>query len=384
MKLTNNRFYLDFNATSPLADSVKEYLARGEFFFANPASVHAEGKAAKRALIDTSEYLYQIFNLKESEFHLVYHSGATEAINSVIKGFALKGSIKHFFHFGTDHSSVRSQKEHLDALGVKVHVLPLHKDGSFDQQKVIELIKKEDGPKLINFTWLNNETGVIHDLKTMAEIKAATGAYVHVDAVQSIGKMENWKALEPSLDIYTYSGHKFGSLKNVGMSFIRHNLPMSALIKGGGQQQGLRSGTENAMGITSLFLALVELNEKFNPSELSKAKDEFESRLIKLLGDKGEVVGFKNLNRSLNTINFILYDTKSQLVSTALDLGGIDVSTGSACSSGAVKPSPVLMAMGYSEEHSKSAIRVSFSYQFHLQQLDDIWEAFSKVLARFV
>ncbi|GAB4017347.1 MAG: cysteine desulfurase NifS [Bdellovibrio sp.] len=384
MKLTNNRFYLDFNATSPLADSVKEYLARGEFFFANPASVHAEGKAAKRALIDTSEYLYQLFRLKESEFILVYHSGATEAINSVIKGFALKGSIKHFFHFGTDHSSVRSQKEHLDALGVKVHVLPVNQDGSFDKQKIIELIKKEDGPKLINFTWLNNETGVIHDLKTMAEIKAVTGAYVHVDAVQSIGKMSDWKNLDSTLDIYTYSGHKFGSLKNVGMSFIRHNLPISALIRGGGQQHGLRSGTENAMGITTLFLALIELNEKFNPTELSKAKNEFESRLVNLIGDKGEVVGFKNQFRSLNTINFLLYETKSQVVSTALDLGGIDVSTGSACSSGAVKPSPVLMSMGYTEEHSKSAIRVSFSYQFNMDEIEETWTAFSKVLSRFI
>lgn len=335
-------------------------------------------------MIDTTEYLFKIFNLKESEFHIVYHSGATEAVNSIIKGFALKGSIEHFFYFGTDHSSVRNQKEHLDALGVKVHQLPVNRDGSFEKEKIIELIKKESGPSLINFTWLNNETGVIHRLKDMAEIKSRTGAFVHVDAVQSIGKMNEWKELDPSLDIYTYSGHKFGSLKNVGMSVVRHNLPMSALIKGGGQQLGLRSGTENAMGVYTLFLALIELDEKFNPDNLKKAKDEFEKRLKNLLKDKGEIVAVSNATRALNTINFVLFDTKSQIVSTALDLGGVDVSTGSACSSGAVKPSPVLMNMGYSEELSKSAIRVSFSYQFNSSMLEETWDAFSKVISRFV
>ena len=384
MKLTNNRYYLDLNATSPLADSVKEYLARGEFVFANPSSGHSEGKIAKRLIMDTSDYLYGLFNFSETDFKLFYHSGATEAINSIAKGFAFAHDMGNFFYFGTDHSAVRNQKEQLEKLNCLVHELPVNPDGSFDEALIIEKINGQSGPKLVNFTWVNNETGAVHLLESIFRVKEATGAIIHVDAVQSVGKIADWEKLHSGLDAYTYSGHKFGTLKNVGFTFMREGLPIQSMIKGGGQQSGLRSGTENAMGVATLMLALIELKETFNPEELLKAKSAFEAKLVDALKDKGEVVAYTNANRGLNTLNFILYDTKSQTLATALDLGGIDISTGSACASGTVTPSPVLMSMGYSEQLSKSAIRLSFHYQFNLSQVDEYWNAFSRILTRFL
>lgn len=384
MKLTNSRYYLDLNATSPLADSVKEYLARGEFVFANPSSVHSEGKNAKRLIMDTSEYLFGLFHLRESEFKIFYHSGATEAINSIAKGFAFSHDMGNFFYFGTDHSAVRNQKEQLEKLNCMVHELPVNPDGSFDESLIIEKINAQSGPKLVNFTWVNNETGAVHLLETIFHIKQATGAIIHVDAVQSVGKVADWENLHSGLDAYTYSGHKFGTLKNVGFTFMREGLPIQSMIKGGGQQSGLRSGTENAMGVSTLMLALIELKEMFNPVELLKAKTAFELKLSEAIKGKGEIVASANSHRGLNTINFILYDTKSQTLATALDLGGIDISTGSACASGAVTPSPVLMSMGYSEALSKSAIRLSFHYQFCVSEVQEYWNAFSRILTRFL
>jgi len=384
VKLTNNRYYLDLNATSPLADSVKEYLARGEFVFANPSSVHSEGKIAKRLIMDTSDYLYGLFNLSEKDFKLFYYSGATEAINSIAKGFAFVYEMGNFFYFGTDHSAVRNQKEQLEKLNCMVHELPVLSDGSFDESIIIEKINAQSGPKLVNFTWVNNETGAIHSLESILRVKKATGAIIHVDAVQSVGKIKDWEKLHSALDSYTYSGHKFGSLKNVGFTFLKEGLPIQSIIRGGGQQFGLRSGTENAMGVCTLMLALIEMKEMFNAETLLKAKEAFELKLCEAIKGKGEIVAGTNPNRGLNTINFILYDTKSQTLATALDLGGIDISTGSACASGAVKPSPVLISMGYSEILSKSAIRLSFHYRFCESEVAEYWSAFSRILSRFL
>ena len=364
----SNRFYFDYNATSPLAKRVTDYLHSGDFLFGNPASLHAAGKKSKKHINETTEYLYKLFDLKTDTHKLFFHSGASEGINSIFKGLAFKFFKEKkkvsFFFSEVDHACVIQLKEDLEILGHKVIFFPVDKNGLFDQIELTKNILKETSEgreSYLNYTFINNETGVIWPLQWAEEIKKATNAFIHVDAVQLVGKMANWDLLSPELDAYTFSGHKFGALKGIGFSFVGNDIEFSPLIVGGTQQDGLRAGTENALGVHSIKLALHDMKEHFVASEVGVAKDEIEEALVEFLGDKGEVVGRFAPHRNLNTIFLVIYGQKAETLSAKFDMMGVDLSTGSACSSGIIKENRVLMAMGYSYENSRSAIRLSFS-----------------------
>jgi cysteine desulfurase len=255
-------------------------------------------------------------------------------------------------------------KDSLEALGHQVFFFAVNRDGQFSSD---DLIKKVNDEKLkgcdcfLNFTYLNNETGVVWPLTEAIKIKEATGAFVHVDAVQLVGKIADWEKLSPKLDAYTFSGHKFGALKGIGFSFIKKELHFSPLLVGGNQQHGLRAGTENAFGIYSLKLALEDIKEKFRADELLEAKNSIETKLKNLIGTKGEIVAIQAPHRNLNTIFIILPGQKAEILSAKFDIAGVDLSTGSACSSGIIKENRILMNMGYSFDESRSSLRFSFS-----------------------
>ncbi|MBK25611.1 MAG: hypothetical protein CME70_16560 [Halobacteriovorax sp.] len=384
-KLTSKRHYLDFNATSPFAPSVSEWLAKGDLLYANPSSVHATGKKGRKFLNEARDYIYNTFKLKPKEFDLVFHSGASEGVNALVKGRALhlmsEGKVLNFFRSATDHSSVRNMQDDLELLGHKMTVFPVKETGEINVEKLIEEINKAEGEVLLNFTPMNNETGVCWDWKLANKIKKETNCLVHMDTVQTVGKVPGWNELDPEMDLFTYSAHKFGALKGVGFSFIKKGFEFRPFISGGGQQGGLRSGTENTVGVYTIKLALEDL-ENEDLKEIEKARVLFESGLKKILGDKGHIVGEKAEFRAVNTTNFITPGVISQTTAIALDIAGIDISTGSACSSGAVIPSKVLQGMGYSDEDAMSAVRVSFGPDFNCEQVKPILDIFEKVLSK--
>ncbi|MCR9204622.1 MAG: aminotransferase class V-fold PLP-dependent enzyme [Halobacteriovoraceae bacterium] len=387
--MTNEqRIYLDYNATAPVSDAILSSLREGPWSFANPSSVHAAGKKSRREVSLVSEYLYEVFGFSENSFDLVYHSGATEGVNSIVKGLALhhkkEGKKFTFAHFQTDHSCVVNQKPFLELLGFEVICLPVLSDGSVDTEKIIQILKPFAGENLLlNWTWVNNESGVILPLSQAQEIKKKLGCVVHVDAVQTVGKVLDWKQPDNILDFYTYSGHKFGALKGTGFSFIHNNQSLCALLNGGGQQLGLRSGTENTWGIYSIKFALEQVKE-CQVKEVIKAKKLFEEKLKDILGEKGEIAGNGNPFRNANTCYFIMYETPAHTTAMAFDMAGFDLSNGSACSSGAVVPSRVLLGMGYDELQAKSALRVSFSPSTKEEDVEAMWPRFEKVLSRFL
>ena len=263
-----------------------------------------------------------------------------------------------------DHACVVQLKDDLEALGHNVFFFEVNHDGLFDAEELITKMTHEEllgHDTFMNFTYINNETGIVWPLSLAVKIKEATKAYVHVDAVQLVGKIPDWNKLTPALDAYTFSGHKFGALKGVGFSFFKKDLKFSPLLVGGNQQLGLRPGTENAIGIYSLKLALEDINEHFSATELQLAKSDIESRLINIIGAKGEVVGLHSPERNLNTIFLVLHGQKAEILSAKFDLLGVDLSTGSACSSGIIKENRILMSMGYSFDDSRSSLRFSFS-----------------------
>lgn len=368
MKLTNkSRIYLDYNATAPLALSFAEWIkTSGVLIFGNPSSRHLTGKKSRKLIREATDFLFTTFNLPQDQFDCYFHSGATEALNSLMKGFALKCMQQkkqaHYYLFKTDHSCIFNQIETLKLLGHKVTILECDSNGEINTTEVIKIIEQDKTSKaFLNFTYVNNETGVVWDLQQAAVIKQATGCFVQVDAVQSIGKIKEFTQLAHELDSYTYSAHKFGGTKGAGFSFLRKSKEIAALIEGGNQQLGLRSGTENLFGIVSCQLALQEMLEKFNYVTLLEAKEYFEDRLLKEFGSKLLIVGQNAQQRAANTTCFIYPDIDARISLTALDIVGFDVSSGPACSSGILKASRVVLALGHDEVAAKNSLRVSFS-----------------------
>jgi cysteine desulfurase len=388
VKLTSNRYYLDFNATSPFAPAVTSWLAKGDFAFGNPSSVHRTGKVARRLMLEASEALFELFQLPEHQFDLFFHSGASEGINTCLKGFACDAFKQDkrvsIAVVGSDHSSARQVREDLIFHGHEWIVLEVNREGELEVDKAIEKIKAAKYPVLLNFTWVNNETGVVFPLEWAKRIKEQTGCRVHVDAVQAVGKIPNWCQLLPELDAYTFSAHKFGALKGCGFTFIKPDLPFHPLIRGGGQQKAYRSGTENTLGIQSIPIALKELKTKYNFEEQNQATRWLENKMLELIGERGEVLGQKAQSRNGNTIDFRLDQTPAQTLAMALDMAGVDVSNGSACSSGAVIASPVLLAMGRNEEEAKSAIRLSFSAYLKLDEVREFYPIIESILKRYI
>lgn len=352
------RLYFDYNATAPLSESVINWFKQGNLPFANPSSFHYSGQKSRKLIDETSDFLKKTFNLDHEIF---YHSGASEGVNTIIRGWAEKNPNGHFFCSSIDHSSIINLSPFLKKIGVSFNVFNVDKNGDFDLANLILQIKNLNGaPCLLNYTYVNNVLGVVWDLKWAEEIKRQTNCKIHVDAVQVPGKIKDWQTLSSQLDAYTFSGHKFGAFKGVGFSFFKSDFEFAPLLSGGGQQNGLRSGTENPIGIYSLKLALNDLVQHFDFDKLLKGKNYIESALRDLMGDRGEIVSLNAKIRNANTIYFIQRFEYPELIKMKFDLSGMDIGTGSACSSGSVLPERILLALGYDDEQAKRGIRLSF------------------------
>lgn len=363
----SNRFYFDYNATSPLSDRVKDFVHSGDSLFGNPASLHQTGKKSKRAIIEVSDYLFAYFNLDKVLYRLIFHSGATEGINTFFKGVALKHFEKKekatFFFSTVDHACVYQHKEFLSLLGHDVFFFDVNQEGQFEREVLVAKIleaQKKSAKVYMNYTYMNNETGVIWPLEWASEIKKQTEVLVHVDAVQIVGKMADWQNLLNSLDAYTFSAHKFGALKGVGFTFVKDRVEFMPLIHGGSQQNSLRSGTENALGVYSIKLALSEFTDRYKKEESKKISEFLKREMLNFLAEKAELVASEAPFRNLNTFFFVFRGQKAETLSMKCDMMGIEVSTGSACSSGIIKENRILMSMGYSAEDSRAALRFSF------------------------
>ncbi|MCK6593894.1 MAG: aminotransferase class V-fold PLP-dependent enzyme [Bacteriovoracaceae bacterium] len=395
MKLINNRFYFDFNATSPLDERVITHLQAGDFPFANPASLHSSGREARKAIQDVSSYLLNLFQL-QSTHEVLFHSGASEGINAFFKGVAFdafKNKKKLSFIFSSvDHAAVFQLESYLKTLGHDVYFFTPDSNGdlaSLKWKELDELLEKiylsqSEDSIYMNWTWVNNETGVVWSLDEVLKLKTKYKCFVHVDAVQSVGKIRHWNILLQELDAYTYSAHKFGALKGIGFTLLHKSCPWFPLIHGGSQQDGKRAGTENALSVQSIKWALTHFEESFNYDELEKAKKTIEDSLLTLVKEKGEIIAHRSLSRNANTIFLLVRGVKAEVLQAAFDMSGVELSTGSACSSGVIKENRVLMSMGHTAEESRQALRFSFSPFMTQSDAIKFVEKITSVLKKFV
>lgn len=383
-KSISNRFYLDYNATSPLAKSVSDFLAKGEFAFGNPSSLHTEGKKSKFQINQTTEFLFNTFGLSKNEFDLIYHSGATEAVNTFFKGNAFshfkKGEKAAFYFSEIDHACAVSLEEDLKSLGHEVHFFKTNSHSELEVESVINFINQSKAAfKYLNFTFMNNETGVIWPLEAALKIKESTKCIIHVDAVQTVAKMEKWNELSSLLDIYTYSAHKFGAIKGVGFSFIKKKTPYYPLLSGGNQQGAMRAGTENVLGIETVKVALEEVLREQNPRELKVAKEALYEGL-KEINSQIIFIADAAKNKNLNTLFFIIPNQSGQTLQMKFDMNGLAVSTGSACSSGIIKENRIVRALGFSKEEALSCIRLSLPFNFKENEVKSVIQKLEKIL----
>jgi cysteine desulfurase len=270
----------------------------------------------------TTDFLLDFFHLPKKEFKLFYHSGATEAINTF---FHLTEN-DALLYFVSDHPCVHSVGKHLKSRGVHVEQLDIKNDGQFDYDSVLEKIKTLSLTKKnvwLNFTYMHNETGVHWDLSLASKLKSQSDVKIHVDAVQVVGKVFQGTHLDRSVDAYTFSGHKFG--------------------------------TVNTHGIQSIYASLKDRDLDEEYKQLKKLKDKIILELAK--NEKLEVI----TNQSSNTICILHESMKADIMLVHFDMAGLDVSSGSACSAGSVEPSSTLLAMGKNEKAANN-IRLSIGF----------------------
>lgn len=379
------RLYLDYNATSPLSASVLDWLKSGDVLFANPASQHSSGKSSRKSINEARAEIYKTFSQSEKDSKLFFHSGATEGILTLAYSFsewARKENRKLLICYsGVDHPAVLSLKDRYYGEHVSFYELSRKLDLSYHHEENLAGLRKlkQEDPDLIilyHHLWVHNEVGTVSPLEELRPFKEMSDLYLHVDGVQAPGKIPEWQSLSVG-DAWTFSAHKFGALKGIGFSFLNKNIPFSPLMTGGGQQQSMRSGTENPQGVMSIALALGDL-KKVNVAENIKSRMELENFLTQELKNVGEVIGGEQ-RKNANTIYFYLNNLTSDIALALFDLEGLEISAGSACSSGAAKPSAVLMHMGL-HQVAKNGLRLSFGYEMDQQSMDLLKTKFSAVI----
>lgn len=367
------RLYLDYNATSPLSQSVLDWLKSGEVIFANPSSQHSDGKAARKLINEARALLFKTFNMPEKEHKLFFHSGATEAIHTLAYSFSetarLSGKDLLICYSKVDHPAVVALTDKYFGPHVKFQEIKRDKNLHYLHLENAEILKdkKDNNPDLMilyHHLWVHNETGQVSSLSNLKMFKEIPDLFIHVDAVQAPGKIPDWKELAVG-DVFSFSAHKFGALKGVGFSFLNSEISFHPLISGGGQQGSLRSGTENTQGVKSVSLALTDLL-KVQVSETMKMRAKLLSFMQEKIQGIGVVVDDKYM--ASNTIYFYLNDHPSDIALALFDINGLEISAGSACSSGTAKPGSVLLQMGQIAT-AKNGLRLSMGFSIDEETL---------------
>ncbi|HWP81069.1 MAG TPA: cysteine desulfurase family protein [Bacteroidota bacterium] len=353
--------YLDYSATTPVDPRVVEVmLPFWNSTYGNPSSVHRFGREARFALEEARERIARAIGASPAE--LVFTSGGTESNNYALKGVAqqaLKSGKNHIIISAIEHHSVLEPAESLREIGCDVEILPVDSDGLLDPESVRRALKPTTA--LVSAMHANNEIGTIQPIKEIVEIAHAKGVAVHTDAVQTLGKVPV-RADELGVDLLSITAHKIYGPKGVGAIYIRKGTNIDALLQGGTQESNRRAGTENVAFAVG-FAKAVELCAGFE-SEQSRIGELKERLRQLLLAEFDGILVNGHPTRSLNGILNISFDSKvteidGDALIMGMDLRGVAVTSGSACTSGSLQPSHVLLALGRDHKTARASIRFS-------------------------
>ena len=370
------KIYLDNNATTPLHPEVLEAMLPGlRENYGNPSSIHSFGRSARVQLDEAREKVACLINAHSSE--IIFTSGGTEANNLALLGVAFKDKEKKIITSKIEHPSVLNPCRQLEKQGVEVHYLDVDGSGRIDMDDLEAQITESTA--LISLQHANSETGVLQNIKRASEIARNKGILFHTDAVQSVAKIP-FDLKNYPVDLLSISAHKFYGPKGVGALYLRKGTPaLFSPLCGGNQEKKRRGGTENVAGIMGFGKACELANENISEtSKLADLRDYFQNRVCELI-PRTELWGDK-ANRLPNTLNLGFDGVAGDTLLIALDMEGVAVSTGSACSSGTGLPSPVLRAMGIPNDKINSSIRFSLGCSISKSDLDLVVGALVKAV----
>jgi cysteine desulfurase len=354
MEEAMRRVYMDANATTPLAPEV--FAAMCPYFteqFGNASSIHFHGQRARAAVEHAREQVALLFNCREAE--VVFTSGGTEGDNFALFGLMRPGD--HLITTAIEHHAVLLGAERLRDRGMAVTFLPASNSGVVDPEEVRRALRPET--RLISVMMANNEIGTIQPVEEIGRIAAEADVYFHTDAVQAAGKLPI-DVQQIGCDLLTISGHKMHAPQGTGALFVRRGTQMEPLMFGGPHERKRRAGTENLAGIVGLGTAAEMAMAAFRnekPARLAGLRDRLESGILARVDEAGVYGG--DAPRVPNTTNLWFDHLEGEALVIALDLKGLAVSGGSACSSGATDPSHVLTAMGVLPERARASLRFS-------------------------
>jgi cysteine desulfurase len=371
--LARERVYLDWNATTPLRPEARAAMAAA-WDAGNPSSVHAEGRAARHLVEEARARVEAAVGADDR--NVVFTSGGTEANSLALAPGIRAGSrlpINRLVVSATEHASVLTGGRFEKAAVETLHVT---RSGVVDLDHLSELLKTK-APALVSVMSANNETGALQPTAKIAGIVHEAGGLLHVDAVQSFGKVQ-FDINEIQADLVSLSAHKVGGPKGVGALIIRDGIEgLDALLRGGGQEKGRRAGTENVIGIAGFGAAaeaaMASIAEMATLEKLRKRLEEG------LRQTRGVLVFSEDAPRLPNTTLFTAPGLNAETAVIGFDLEGVAVSSGSACSSGRVQASHVLEAMGFGPEQAKGAVRLSLGWSTTEADVDRCLEAWRKL-----
>ena len=365
------RIYFDYNATTPLAAEVIDAVtAATRDQFGNASSVHHFGQRAKAALDEARSATAALLHAAPSE--IVYTSGGTESDNFAIRGAAdalEPTGRRHLVASAIEHEAVLNTLKALGRRGWTISLIPVDQTGIVDPDRLRGLVTKETA--LVSVMHANNEIGTMQPIAALAAIAHEHGALMHTDAVQTVGKVAvDVRAM--GVDLLTLSAHKFNGPKGAGALWIKRGTRMLPILTGGKHERSRRAGTENVPALVGMGVAAQLAGAKLDAegARVAALRDRLEDGILRAV--PGTTVNGTRASRVPNTTNISFDRVEAESLLIALDLEGIAVSTGSACSSGTLEPSHVLRAMGLSAHRTQNSLRFSLGLFSTEEEVDRV------------
>ena len=371
------RAYLDNNATTPLLPPVLE--AMQPYFieqFGNASSIHHHGQQTRAAVERARESAAALLNCRASE--IVFTSGGTESDNLALFGITRPGD--HIITSSIEHHAVLNACKRLEALGCEVTCIPVDGQALVSPDDVKRALRPNT--RLISIMMANNETGVVQAVNEIGAIAAEADVYFHTDAVQAVGKVPiDVSAIR--CDLLSISGHKIHAQQGIGALYVRKGTLLQPMLYGGRHERARRAGTENVAGIVGLGKAAEMALAGFTNGEVERIRT-LRDRLERVIVETIDAVGVNSARatRVPNTSSIYFDFIEGEALVIALDLKGVAVSTGAACSSGAIEPSHVLTAMGLSPDRARASLRFSIGKQNTGEDVDLLLSVLPETVAR--
>ena len=370
--MSMKRIYCDISATTPLDPQISEFLIDlNEHIYGNPSSIHREGQAAKAVVEKSRRQLANALNSKPEE--IIFTSSGSESNNMVLKGVLNPGD--HFITSSYEHPAILKVLPFLESKNISTTIVNPDKNGLIHPSDIEENINANT--RLISIMWVNNELGTINPISEIGSIARNRNILFHSDAVQALGKIYI-NVDETPVDFLSMSAHKLYGPKGIGALYKRRGSKLEPLIHGGGQEHSLRASTENIGGIAGFGMA----------AELSTSKLEentnhilrLESYFLNLLNKQNISYTINGTKRIPGVFNITFHGVNGQDLVMQLDFSGIGISFGSACTSGTVKASEMLLEMGITKEDALSTVRISFGKIHQLEDVKKVADSIGEIL----